>query len=226
VPEPVEVPPGAPLAALGGVLLLDGLLSLLPARPLAGVLDEAAHLATGTIVLATWPAPTGEFAAGLAAGSVLIDVDHVPELWGRAAWLRPQGVRPLPHSLATPGLAAWRAARSRSEFWRGAAVGLGAHLARDLATGTTGVALLWPLSRRPFSIRYRTYVGALALLCAAAGGRAERGSSPAATGRAGQPASFTTGPGSAPRHRASHPGSPPPPAPTPAPDPRPGSDAQ
>jgi len=186
-----------PIAALAAVLVLDRLLRLLPARPLAGVVDEAAHLATGSLVLAAWPEPDGGFVAGLAAGSVLIDVDHVPELWGRA-WLRPRGVRPLPHSLATPALIA---ALGRGRFARGAAVGLVAHLVRDLATGRTRVALLWPLTRRGFSIRYRTYVGALALLA------------------------LKGGSGSAPRPRESRPGSRPPQEPPPAPDPRPGSDA-
>jgi hypothetical protein len=180
VSEPVELPREAALLGLGAVLVLDHLLlSRLPARPLAGVVDEAAHLATGTIVLAAWPGPPErDFAAGLIAGSVLIDVDHVPEMWGRA-WLRPRGARPLPHSLVTPGLALWSAGRWRSRFARGAAVGLAAHLVRDLATGRTGVALLWPLSRRPFSIRYRTYAALLTVLAARAAARTLRPTPPA-----------------------------------------------
>ena len=166
--EPIELPPGAALAGLCAVLVLDRLLPRLPPRPIVGLVDEVAHLATGTIVLAAVPEPSGEFAAGLAAGSVLIDVDHVPELWGRA-WLRAPGVRPFPHALVTPALVA----RLPGRFARGAAVGLAAHLLRDLATGSTGVALLWPLARRGFTIRYGTYVGALALLVSRAR-RAER----------------------------------------------------
>jgi hypothetical protein len=156
------------------VLLLDRLLALLPARPLAGVADEAAHLATGALVLAAWPAPEPEFACGLAAGSVLIDVDHVPELWGRAEWLRPRGLRPLPHTLLTPALVS----RLPGRAGRGAAVGLVAHLVRDLATGRTRVALLWPLTRRPFSIRYRTYVALLAALAGIAAARRQPAPSP------------------------------------------------
>jgi hypothetical protein len=165
VAEPIALPRAAPLAALAVVLVLDRVLARLPARPLAGIVDEAAHLATGTVVLAACGPRDEAFASGLAAGSVLIDVDHVPELWGRA-WLRPPGVRPVPHSLATPTLVA-RLGHGR--FARGAAVGLVAHLARDLATGTTRVALLWPLTRRGFSIRYGTYFGVLALLALKAG---------------------------------------------------------
>jgi hypothetical protein len=49
---------------------------------------------------------------------------------------------------------------------------------RDLATGKTRVALLWPLTRRPFSIRYRTYVGVLALLAVRAAKRRARPAPP------------------------------------------------
>jgi hypothetical protein len=172
VTRPVDLPRQAAFAGLAAVLVLDRVLRRLPLRPISGVVDEAAHLATGAIVLAALPAPECGFVGGLVAGSVLIDVDHVPELWGRA-WLRPRGVRPLPHSLATPALALWASAHRRSGFARGAAVGLAAHLLRDLATGKTRVALLWPLSRRPFSIRYRTYAGVLAALAGVAAARAQ-----------------------------------------------------
>jgi hypothetical protein len=197
VPAAIELPRRAPLAALATILVLDRVLARLPTRPLAGIVDEAAHLATGTIVLAASGARDEAFAVGLAAGSVLIDVDHVPELWGRA-WLRPRGVRPVPHSLATPALVA-RLGRGR--FARGAAVGLAAHLARDLATGTTRVALLWPLTRRGFSIRYGTYFAVLALLAA-------RSSASRGRRRAGEPARpppVGTGSGSPPAAPAPHP---------------------
>jgi hypothetical protein len=196
VSESTDLSPRAAIAGLLTVLVLDRLvLPRLPLRPSAGVVDEAAHLATGAVVLAALGEPAdGPFARGLAAGSVLIDVDHVPELWDRR-WLRLRGVRPLPHTLLTPAVVA---ARARTPFGRGAAVGLAAHLMRDLATGKTRVALLWPLTRRPFSIRYRTYVGVLALLVAFA--RRVKASRDLV-----------------PPPRASHPGSPPPPAPRPVP---------
>jgi hypothetical protein len=196
IEPPVQVPRGAPIAAVASVLLLDAVLERLPPHPLGGILDETAHLLTATVVLAVWPRPDAGFARGLAAGSVLIDVDHVPELWRRITWLRPRGVRPRPHTLLTPALVA----RAPGRLARGAAVGLALHLGRDLATGRTGVALLWPLSRRAFSIRYRTYLAALAV------------------------AALTASRGSAPRRPASRPGSPPPPAPWPAPGRDPGSD--
>src|SRR4051812_48111467 len=159
IDPPVQLPRGAPIAAVASVLVLDAVLKRLPPHPLAGILDEAAHLATGSLVLAVLPRADAGFARGLAAGSVLIDVDHAPELWRRIPWLRPRGVRPLPHTLLTPALVA----QAPGRLARGAAVGLVVHLGRDLATGRTGVALLWPLSRRAFSIRYRTYFAALAL---------------------------------------------------------------
>jgi membrane-bound metal-dependent hydrolase YbcI (DUF457 family) len=106
----------------------------------------------------------------LLAASILLDVDHVPELWGRR-WLRPRGVRPVPHSIVTPALALWRASRTSSPAALGAAVGLAGHLLRDLATGRTGVALLWPFTTRPFSVRYRKYATALALMAAAGAAR-------------------------------------------------------
>jgi membrane-bound metal-dependent hydrolase YbcI (DUF457 family) len=145
-------------------------ISRLPARPISGVVDEAAHMATALALLSAWPAADREFARGLLAGSILIDVDHVPELWGHR-WLRPRGVRPVPHSAAAPALLLVRAARGSSRTALGAAVGLGGHLLRDLATGRTGVALLWPLTSRPFSVRYRRYAAVLAVLAAVGAAR-------------------------------------------------------
>jgi hypothetical protein len=50
-------------------------------------------------------------------------------------------------------------------------VGLGGHLLRDLATGNTAVPLLWPLTKRPFSVRYRKYVAVMAVLAAVGASR-------------------------------------------------------
>jgi hypothetical protein len=57
----------------------------------------------------------------------------------------------------------------------GAATGLGGHLLRDLATGKTAVPLLWPLTRRPFSVRYRKYAAVMAVLVAVGEARRARG---------------------------------------------------
>ena len=162
-----RLPPAAGPVALAALLVVDAfVLPRLPVRPLSGIVDEAAHAATGIAVLAAWPGADREFARGLAAGSVLLDVDHVPELWG-ARWLRPRGVRPLPHSFGLPALLVALALRDSNRVALGAAVGLGGHLLRDLATGKTAVPLLWPLTKRPFRVRYRRYVAGLAVLAAA-----------------------------------------------------------
>ena len=161
-----QLPPAAGPAALATLLVVDAfVLPRLPLRPISGVVDETAHAATGIALLAALPRADREFARGLAAGSILLDVDHVPELWGRR-WLRPRGVRPLPHSLGVLALATAHAVRTSNRTAFGAAFGLAGHLLRDLATGRTAVALLWPLTKRPFRVRYRKYVAVLAIAVA------------------------------------------------------------
>src|SRR5256885_6410461 len=156
-----DLPPAAGPAALATLLFIDAfVMPRLPVRPMSGVVDEAAHAATGVAVLAAWPLPDPEFTRGLAVGSVLLDIDHVPELWGKR-WLRPRGARPLPHSFGIPALLTALAIRDSSRVALGAAVGLGGHLLRDLATGKTAVPLLWPLTKRRFSIRYRKYAAVI-----------------------------------------------------------------
>src|SRR3954467_578226 len=195
-----SIPPSAGPAALATLLVVDAfVLPRLPVRPISGIVDEAAHAATGVAVLAALPRPAHEFVRGLAAGSILLDVDHVPELWD-ARWLRPRGVRPLPHSFGVPALLLAYAIRRSSRTAFGAAVGLGGHLLRDLATGKTAVPLLWPLTTRRFSIRYRNYAAVMAVLAAVGATRAK-----------GEP-------GSVPPSRASRPGSPPPQEQAPGPD--------
>jgi membrane-bound metal-dependent hydrolase YbcI (DUF457 family) len=136
-------------------------------RAVAGVLDETAHLGTGLVVLAALAPRSPRFEAGLLAGSVLIDVDHIPDMLGSRV-LRAKRMRPVPHSVAT--LLAI-ATRPRLD---GVLVGVTAHLARDLATGTNGVPLLWPFSRRPFELPYALYASALVTLAWAGRGRDRR----------------------------------------------------
>jgi membrane-bound metal-dependent hydrolase YbcI (DUF457 family) len=166
-----DLPPAAGPAALATLLVIDAfVLPRLPIRPISGVVDETAHAATAVALLSALPQSDREFARGFAAGSILLDVDHVPELWGRR-WLRPRGVRPLAHSFGIPALLAVHAARRSNRAALGAAVGLGGHLLRDLATGKTAVPLLWPLTTRPFSVRYRKYVAVMAVLAAVGASR-------------------------------------------------------
>src|SRR3954469_6830488 len=155
MPESHDLPPAAGPAALATLLVIDAfVLPRLPVRPLSGIVDEAAHAATGVAVLAGLPDGDGDFVRGLAAGSILLDIDHVPELWG-SRWLRPRGVRPVPHSFGLPAVPIALGIRDSNTLALGAAVGLAGHLLRDLATGKTAVPLLWPLTGRRFSIRYR-----------------------------------------------------------------------
>src|SRR3954453_1499496 len=169
--EGSSLPPGAGPAALATLLVVDAfVLPRMPVRPLSGVVDEAAHAATGVALLAALPGPDGEFVRGLPGAAILRDVDHLPELWNRR-WLRPRGVRPLPHTLAVPAFLLAHAARKSNRVALGAAGGVGGHLLRDLATGKTAVPLLWPLTRRPFSVRYRKYVAVMAVLAAVGASR-------------------------------------------------------
>jgi inner membrane protein len=102
------------------------------------------------------------------AGSVLIDLDHLPLIAGSDALTRETN-RPVTHSLLTIGFLAllalvpWRR-------WRwiatGLAAGVATHFTRDLATSSAGVPLLWPLSDHGFTVAYAVYV--TVLLAAAA----------------------------------------------------------
>jgi hypothetical protein len=177
-----DLPPAAGPAALATLLVVDAfVLPRLPVHPASGIVDEAAHAATGVALLAALPRADEAFVRGLAAGSLLLDVDHVPELWG-GRWLRPRGLRPLPHSFGVPAVLMGLAVRDSNRFAFGAAVGLGGHLLRDLATGRTAVPLLWPLTKRRFSMRYRKYAAAMAVLAAIG---AARGSTTGRSGRSG-----------------------------------------
>jgi hypothetical protein len=120
------------------------------------VLDEAAHLATGVLVAGALPR---RWRLEVLLTSNALDADHVPsEIFGRR-WLAPEFGRPHPHTLLVPALAL--AARRPAT-----AIGLLAHLGRDLADPATGVALLWPLSRRTFAIPTGAYHFALGALAA------------------------------------------------------------
>jgi inner membrane protein len=131
-----------------------------------GVLDEPAHLLTAAIVLSAlpWPVRTRIWWWAL-AGSVLIDLDHVP-LYTFAPDFSVAGGRPPTHSLATVlALLAIAAATPRvRRAFVGLATGICLHLIRDVATGP-GAPLLWPLSDSAVRLPYPLY---LTLLGAAA----------------------------------------------------------
>lgn len=130
----------------------------------AGVLDEVAHVATAIVVMtATTRRRTGLFVVGVLVAAWAIDIDHVPrEVFG---WdgLTAGAPRPYTHSLATPLITSvWALCGPRTgrEFAVGLAFGLVTHFLRDAATGN-GLALFWPLTKRPVEISYSVYVGSL-----------------------------------------------------------------
>jgi inner membrane protein len=158
----------APALLTGVVVACDALIPLAkPNIPLTAMLDEPAHLATSALVLTTF-APSSSW--GLLPGtialasSVLIDVDHVPLYLGLTA-VAPSG-RPVTHSAVAPLALMTLAAllpRSARRAVRSAALGVGLHLIRDLATGP-GVSLFWPLDARSVLLPYSWYAGAVGLL--------------------------------------------------------------
>lgn len=126
-------------------------------------LDETAHLATTTLLLAwlvrilplvrLWP---------MLLATVLIDLDHIPNQIGWDGITR-DTVRPYSHSLLTVALvmvAAWFGRPRGRWIMMSIAVGISGHLLRDMATG--GVPLLWPFSRRAVTLEHAAYVGLLA----------------------------------------------------------------
>jgi hypothetical protein len=138
---------------------------------LVGGLDEMAHLATGILAitgLARQRPP--RFAGSLLLASVAIDVDHIPSYMG-IKWVDRGTPRPYPHSLLT-----LLAVAMLGTLWRGqrlailgAFVGIALHFWRDLSgpgggVPGGGVALLWPLTKRSFSVAYPWYAATIAIL--------------------------------------------------------------
>ncbi len=148
------------LPALAVVVIADDLLVRYePSRVIVGLLDESAHLATASLLVAALPLPRGDpFLLGALAGAVLIDADHLPGEFGWPIITRGSG-RPLPHSLPTVGLLLAITTLARGP-WRavmaGATYGLMTHLLRDGATG--GMPLWWPRSKRRVRIPYDLYL--------------------------------------------------------------------
>jgi inner membrane protein len=148
----------------------------LPTAALA-LVDWTAHLAAMLLVLAALrPVPTRLFALAAFAGTVLLDLDHLPQHFGERV-LTEGTIRPYTHSLiavlALFALGRWLAAPGsvRREVLYGLAAGVAAHVWRDLATG---VPFWWPLSRNDLVMPYAVYAAGIAALLALAawhGGR-------------------------------------------------------
>lgn len=144
-----------------------------------GLLDEPAHLATalvifGALIRIRKTSPDQRFAWAMLACSVLIDLDHLPLQFGSEVLTKGTS-RPYTHALWTV-LAltlAWATARFlRIRFNRlrsatlelilsGAAWGLAAHFARDIATAP--MSFWWPVTSLAVEVPYWSYVAALAI---------------------------------------------------------------
>lgn len=167
------------LAALTTVAAVDLVLRLRPPRwILSGALDHPAHLATAALGVLNLPPRSGRWTAGLLAGSLLPDLDHVPLA---LADRHPSAADPRPatHSIAVVALPLALARATGSEALAGVAAGAAAHFARDIATGP-GIPLLHPVRRAHLRVPYAVYALALAALAAAAaaGGPASRREAP------------------------------------------------
>lgn len=136
----------------------------------SGPLDETAHLLTALIVLtAVGVLVFDRFLISALIASVVIDLDHIPNLLG-TDWFTHGTPRPYTHSLLTIAVvvvASWRWRRHRT-ILLGVAVGLGVHFWRDTAEPGSGVALLWPLSRHTFSTSHASYLIVMGLAFAVA----------------------------------------------------------
>lgn len=169
-------------AAILTVLVVDVTLKLVEfPTPVLAAVDWSAHLATTVLILAgVQPVLRRPVFLAAVATNVLIDLDHLPQYLGSDV-LTHGTFRPYPHSLATVVvlLALARAWRRGRRVALGAAIGVIAHIWRDLASG--GVPLLWPFSTGTARTPYALYAGALAVLVVVAEwrGRRLRGARPA-----------------------------------------------
>jgi membrane-bound metal-dependent hydrolase YbcI (DUF457 family) len=131
----------------------------------AGMFDHPAHLATAGLILLNLPPRSRDWTLGFLAGSLLPDLDHVPLAISRVHRSL-DDPRPVTHSLfaVAPLFASLPLARGPArEAVAGAAAGMLAHFARDVAVGT-GVPLFQPLAARSIKLPYGAYVAALAAL--------------------------------------------------------------
>jgi inner membrane protein len=155
-----------PILLAGIALAFDAADRRVPFSVLAsGALDEVAHLVTGALgmlALACFiDAPRRYYVAGLIA-SVAIDLDHIPLYLG----LGNPDQRPVTHSLTTVLVIVVAAALSprHRAVLAGAATGLLIHFARDIAEGSPGVRMLWPLQNTAWTATSRWFLGMIIAL--------------------------------------------------------------
>ena len=143
-----------------------------PPLPVAAACDWAAHLVGAELVLRALPRRVADpLAVPARVAAVAIDADHLAIA---AAMLRDSALpRPRPHTLLTPLLLAGVGAAVRGPWRRrvlGAALGVSAHLGRDLFTGP-GFAAGWPLTARHVRLPLAGQAAALAALVGLAAAR-------------------------------------------------------
>ena len=156
-----------PVLLLGIVWLMDSLPVKGSGVVVIGAVDEPAHLATALLCLLALGGPRlplrhRQFFVIAAAMAVLIDLDHLA-LYAHVPHVSLPGGRPYSHSLVTPllllGVAAvWRRARP---VLVAAALGVGLHFVRDIATGP-GLPIWWPLQDSEHLLPYGLYLGVIA----------------------------------------------------------------
>jgi inner membrane protein len=162
---------GRVAGAVAGIAGLDGLQSLRRwPVPLMAAIDWPAHVTTAALVLGALPRELApETAAWALAGSVAIDIDHVPLYVGLPQVAVGEEGRPFTHSLVTTAalFAGSRFARGRRRTaLTGLAAGTLLHFVRDIGTGP-GLPLLWPFSRRTFRVPYPAYLAPVAVAAVA-----------------------------------------------------------
>ena len=167
------------IICLAGIALADLLIwRWLAPHTVEGLLDEPAHAATGLLGLA---ALTVWFdlpmLIAVLAGSLLIDLDHVPQMLGSE--IIQHGVpRPYTHSLLTLAVVLVAAlllhGRAR-ELTLLVGFALALHFLRDLAEpGGQGISLLWPFSDAATVVGYGWYAAAMLAMAAVALVRRQR----------------------------------------------------
>jgi inner membrane protein len=167
-----------PACGLALVVLVDAALAYRhwPVA-LAGLIDEPGHLITAALLLAALlPRRAWALWPWALAGSVLLDVDHVPLYYGFPEIAAEGGGRPVTHSLVIA--AALLAGAAVVRRWRVPLLGLGTgvllHLVRDLASGP-GAPLFWPWTQAWVRVPETTYLSLVLVAAVVATVRLARG---------------------------------------------------
>ena len=136
-------------------------------------MDVVTHAGIGLIAAAPFLSSRPELALGLAAGSVLPDLDALCRVGGKRAYLRWH--QTWSHALPAQGLASVVTGLAAAAIgFDGAGLGLGLfagfaiHTLLDLSN-TLGVTLFAPLSRRRFCLEWVFFIDAVVLAITGAG---------------------------------------------------------